>query len=237
MQASVLVDVYNFLDLAVPGEVLHNVLVLIEDATSVETDFLDVRLYGGWYASQLMTNHASQLVSDLASLRFPMRHPKGAGLLRGKITLVEGPAALAGRQYRSTLKERAGLKRVMLLDGNVPAACVARDSCAVQALRRLARKHTSTCPTASCNVQNQEAFRHKEQKMIDTFLVLDTLHLAARRPHQRVLVASDDLDLVPALDAAAHAGGDVTLIARSAPDLEGLQQLFPTISWRGSARV
>lgn len=73
--------------------------------------------------------------------------------------------------------------------------------------------------------------------MVDTLLVLDTLHLATAATPSRVVVASDDADLVPALDVAANSGCDVTLIARQPPELHGLVELFPTVAWRGAARV
>ena len=235
MRASLLVDVYNFFDLSVPQETVRDLLILIEDSATPETEHLDVRLYGGWFEGGILTRHASQLVSDLSSIRFPMQHPKRVGVLPGRIALADGSLALASRAYGGTLRQRSGIKRVALLDGQLPRSCAEPQNCAVQALKKLARRD-STCPTTTCSVRNHEAFKHKEQKMVDTLLVLDTLHLAAASPAARVVVASDDLDLVPALDVAAASGCDVTLIARQAPDLNGLQEMFPTKAWRGTAR-
>ncbi len=237
MRASLLVDVYNFFDLSVSQETVRDLLILIEDSSTSETDHLDVRLYGGWFEAGILTRHASQLVSDLSALRFPMRHPKRSGVLAGRIDLANASLALAARSYGGTLRQRSGLKRVAFLDGQLPTSCAYPEDCAVQALKKFAKRRDSTCPTATCSVRNHEAFKHKEQKMVDTLLVLDALHLAASSPRPRLVVATDDLDLVPALDVAAASGCDVTLIARQAPDLNGLQEMFPTMAWRGTARV
>lgn len=236
MQATILLDVYNFLDLAVQTEIVTSLEDLIKQAASVDIDYVDLRLYGGWFEDGLLTVHASKLVADIVGIRFPMQHPKGHRLLRGRIGLATGPAALSGRQYGGTLTSRSGLKAIRLMDDKQPDGCASEENCAVRALKRLTKRSTSRCPTALCEVQNKDAFRHKEQKMVDTMMAIDTLHLAASFPQQRVIVASDDVDLVPALEVAANSGGDVSLISRRVPDLHGVDFLCTHSQWTGYSR-
>ena len=76
--------------------------------------------------------------------------------------------------------------------------------------RRLARKH---------GVHLLDTLRHRdgrrEEKMVDTALVVDLLGLASRKEADRYIVVSDDDDLLPGLFAAEAAGGESTMLSRS----------------------
>ena len=77
---------------------------------------------------------------------------------------------------------------------------------------RLARKH---------GVHLLDTLRHRddkrEEKMVDTALVVDLLNLANRKEADRYLVVSDDDDMLPGLLAAKAAGAASVMLSR--PDM------------------
>lgn len=183
-----------------------------------------VRLYGGWLRDGTLAPHGSAVQAAVAADRFfPVRHPDGSSILRGEVELTTRLVALPELEWGHTFGERVGLPYVRFRDGGgYPLACTLRSGdCPLKQIRRFSSGHSQKCFTAGCDVQNREAFRTPEQKMVDVMLACDVIASAANG--SRILVVTSDLDVLPALAMAAkNAGPGRTALwrgDRSATDL------------------
>ena len=158
--------------------------------------------------------HVERIVSDCLKTsaegsRFEVRLRLYAGWHSGKtrtdyfhgIEKVRGAYASKIRSYHEgRVAFRAGNGGVQLGD---TLACVPG---------RLARKH---------GVHLLDTLRHRdgkrEEKMVDTALIVDLLGLVNRKEADRYLVVSDDDDMLPGIFAAEAAGAASMMLSR--PDM------------------
>jgi hypothetical protein len=226
LQAAVLVDFDNLFPGAIDSA--EQVSAAIERMIDLvlrrwpEAAHVEVRLYGGWLLDGVLTNRASELHASLArGIQFPIPHPAGAGILRGSVGLATRLVAVPEIEWTHTLRQRSGLPRVSLASPPYPEGCVHESSdCPVKALQRLARGPLRECQADGCRVTNHSAFRVPEQKMVDVMLACDAIELARRG--WSIVIASSDLDVLPAAAMAANGSpGRVALLrsARSAAPL------------------
>lgn len=205
-----------------------------------ETEWISVLLYGGWLREGVLTNRGSEIEAVGGQIRyFPMRHPVRSGLLRGDVGLATRVAAVPDVQWAHTLRDREGMQRVRFRDGTYPLDCATRSKdCPLRLIRNFSKTRTQTCHAAGCAVTNASAFRAPQQKMVDVMLACDIIEFSMRG--WRVLVASSDLDVLPAVAMAAKSGrGEVAVlqVERYAADLYGeeLERLGVGVgTWLGS---
>ena len=199
---------------------------LLNHALELETATrrIELRLYGGWLEEEVMTKRASVLQSNLGSNPiFPLPHPGGVGLLRGRVELVTRLADGPEMTWAHTLRRRMGLPRVSLTQRPHPAGCQHQSGeCPVLKLHRFARRPTRTCAVAGCTVTNHAAFSVPEQKMVDVLIACDAISYA--QMGYSVMVGSSDLDILPAVAlASSRATGSVALL-RVVDDSAGLYE-------------
>jgi hypothetical protein len=182
-----------------------------------EAERLDIRLYGGWLDEGVLTNRASALQSAVAAMPlFPTPHPLREGLLRGSIELVTRLVAVPSIEWGHTRRVQDGLPRLRLAESPLPLGCKGDlTSCPLRTVHRFSLRSGRTCHIEGCAVQNREAFRVIEQKMVDILIACDAMALAAADPPLRVFVMSDDLDVVPAVAMASYVSGRPVNLVRT----------------------
>ncbi len=130
--------------------------------------------------------------------------------MRLRLELAEAPVWDRALTMLGTVKE----VRIRHIRGSfgVPADCVQPGSCALEDFRRWAK---GRCPAADCSVGLASVGTKHEQKMVDTLMVADALHIASAGLADRVVVASDDEDIIPCLLALVARGQDTTHMTRT----------------------
>lgn len=240
---AVLVDFDNIVPDAIPDAPRLVALLdgLVRECVDswADTDYISILLYGGWLRDGILTDRGSELQAVGGQINyFPMRHPLRTGLLRGEVRLATRVAAVPTLEWAHTLREREGMQRLRFRDGQYPLACAERSqACPLRTIRNFSKKRSQVCQASGCAVKNVEAFRAPQQKMVDVMLACDIIEFAMRR--WRVVVASSDLDVLPAVAmAAVGLRGDVSVLQvdRYAADLYGeeLEQLGVRVgTWLG----
>jgi hypothetical protein len=224
---TVLIDFDNFF----PGEIAGREQIdqdlrrAVDRALDVEPALtrVEVRLYGGWLENGILTGRASELQAQVGAPTFAARHPRQAGLLRVSTILVTRLAAVMDLEWGHTLRSRLGLPRFRLAETPRPADCVDHDQCPVRIVRSMSRGQQRLCPIDGCTVVNGDAFLVREQKMVDSLLVCDTISYS--QTSSALVVLSNDLDVLPGLVQAANSQarvGTIVLVRAVAKQATGL---------------
>jgi len=220
----VMIDVDNFYHALEPrrlaGDLTTDLRCMVEEECGVAVpERVAVRLYGGWMVNGVLTQTASQVLSAVALARvFPLFCTNRAGtVIRGDIRLANELLCLPEISWQHTCTTRQGAPRLRMNGRRKPSGCYEDPAtCFVAKVEKFTRSLGSVCPVPGCNVTNREAFQRLQQKMVDTLMVCDLLHLAAISDSENaVIVASDDWDVLPSLAAAAHGGLRTSWIRRN----------------------
>jgi hypothetical protein len=165
------------------------------------------RLYGGWFQGANLSRRAQQLLPVLQS-NFPRTMTPAAGgtplLLRAELALALEHAP--GRYLTHTYRDRA-------LPANVRCTslpfrgCKTPAACPIAPLEALLRN--SQCPELHCGVGLEAVLTKPEQKLVDTMLTVDVLHLARVAAANRIVVVSADDDIFPGIQGALLLGAHV----------------------------
>ena len=202
MDAFALVDYDNL-----PGTLQKaglQVLATLIDAVAQKGDpgmgDLYIRLYGGWYTYGGLTKRGTRLSQEIGTtFPIPLQGSGGARrYLRCEIAsaLLSSPAEM----FHATLRQRSGTRS--RLTAKSPTWCANPGACTIQASVRWSQ---GSCPVAGCTVNQSEAFEYQEQKLVDTLLCCDLIHLSLVKKDP-IFVVSDDDDMTPAiLMASKHA--------------------------------
>jgi hypothetical protein len=165
------------------------------------------RLYGGWFQGANLSRRAQQLLPMLQS-NFPRTMTPAAG---GTPLLVRAEFALAlesapGRYLTHTYRDRALPTNVRCT--SLPyRGCRAPAACPIAPLEALLRD--GQCPELHCSVGLEAVLTKPEQKLVDTMLTVDVLHLARVAAANRIVVVSADDDIFPGIQAALLLGAQV----------------------------
>lgn len=167
---------------------------------------LTVRLYGGWNGQ--VPNTRSSL-RDL-TVRVLRDFPRRVQRVRLRLELAESPVWDRSMQMLGTVKN----VRIPRVPGRfgAPAACKNPAGCTLGHFRSWA---AGRCPEPDCRVNLGAVGSKFEQKMVDTMLVVDALHLARAQSATRLLLASDDEDMIPCFLALMAAGSEPVHMTRT----------------------
>ena len=159
---------------------------------------MDCRLYGGWFERTSLSAHAQRLLPELRR-EFP------------------GPIVVAGQYDTQTVLVRAELALALACDPRVDLThtyrrrslpprlqCVAApfptcadpSRCPVASLDLFIRN--DTCPVGGCGVRPSMVLERAEQKLVDSMIIIDLVHLAEATSECLILVSADD-DLWPGI--------------------------------------
>lgn len=165
-----------------------------------------VRLYDGWFDAQGYGSDLYRMVRAHVRGSYPTRKRR----YRLFVDLAEAPLAVPGERLIDTYRVQSGLTRyhVAVMD-TAPAACAIPEECAVVPLRSWIK---GRCPVRPCPVTVDDAAVFRQQKLVDTAIVADLVWSGSQGG--RVIVASDDEDIIPGLLAARAFGIDVGWASR-----------------------
>ncbi len=209
----VLVD-YDNLDLMARRRGVREVVTRILDTLGARhlsgERRVECRLYGGWFDGTTMSRIAQRIASELRR-QFPLRMAV-AGPARSKDrtmlvhaelarTLMCDPSVTITHTYRQrSLPPRLECATTPFADCLVPTRCPIAN---ISSFMRDGR-----CLVDACRVAPESILTRPEQKLVDSMLVVDLVHLAqqARSP---LAVVSADGDLWPGIRYALLRGARI----------------------------
>jgi uncharacterized LabA/DUF88 family protein len=177
----------------------------IEINSALQNTYLEIRLYGGWYQEEILTNKASILFRILSSFNlFPIINNQNV-IIRGKIEVIDTLFNVPSYQWRNTLKEKNGMSYIKINNEKLNETCSNNKiNCPPHILKRIAKKKTHMCAVEGCNSLNNELFIKTEQKMVDTMIACDLISYSLEDDVYKLVIVSDDVDFFPALAVASQ---------------------------------
>ena len=174
---------------------------------SPELASINVRLYGGWRSSGLLSRRGSEVAGLLRAIDpFPIPI-SSARILRGRMELALSLVGHTSPEFDDTYRVRGSAPRIRLSQNPVPSGCASNqhDACPARILTKFTASRGRVCPIDKCAVTAEAAFLHAEQKMVDTLLSCDLIELASlSENYAQVAIASGDTDFVPPLVYASQ---------------------------------
>jgi hypothetical protein len=165
---------------------------------------VDVRLYGGWYEEDKLTRRAQDLIVDLAVFPYPMwlKDQVPAKLVRINATLAQSLEILPKKHLHGTFRFRPAARRLSC--GDLQQSGCTTNPCPLAPVPDFI--NNDACPQAGCAVTKTLLLRGTgEQKLVDSMLVADLVHLSRMEESMIAIVSSDD-DVWPGIISALVAG-------------------------------
>lgn len=210
----VLVDYYNLPELLRRrglSIVVETLLQTIGIGSLSANHRVRMKLYGGWYEGNRLTKAAQQLLKELAS------YPKAVkvhGLINSEAASID-------------LRVTVELARSMEIDPLIVIEDTYRERGMPEGLRCTSPPYTfcnnssscplvdvydfidaEICPEPRCRVTPSDLLRRAEQKLVDTMIIADLIHLARDSSNEICIISSDD-DLWPGIKSALLLGRNI----------------------------
>lgn len=168
---------------------------------------VECRLYGGWFDRTTLSGNAQRVASDLRR-QFPFRMAVPVpGGNRDRTMLVHAHLArslICDPQVTMTHTYRRRSLPPGLGCATVPFAdCAAPTRCPIASISPFMRDNR--CPVDACHVAPGSILTRPEQKLVDSMLVVDLVHLAQGTKEPIAVVSADD-DLWPGIRYALLRG-------------------------------
>lgn len=179
-------------------DIVTKALVQIPIDSIISRAKCDVRIYGGWYEGAQITRMAEDVTVEIqrdfpAIIRIPISDGKNilvSAYADLAVSLLEEPGHHLFNTYRR--KGRPSNIRVE----NPDAVGCTDPECVLPMMRRLLKRRS--CPKSGCDVVAQNLIYRNEQKIVDTMLSCDLIHVASEEVNKVILVSGDD-DFLPPL--------------------------------------
>ena len=159
---------------------------------------VNCRLYGGWFDEDAFSRSAERLIPDLRR-DFPrsvsVTSTEGAQAILVRVELALSLACDPAVVLTHTYRQRSLPPRLRCEAAPFPG-CAAPSRCPVAALDPFIRN--DNCPVDGCTVEPKGVLARKEQKLVDSMLVVDLVHFAETTDQPLVVVSADD-DLWPGI--------------------------------------
>jgi hypothetical protein len=213
----VLVDydnIPNALRSSGPQYVADRICVALEQtvlATLVKSPRLDIRFYGGWYLGPNLSN-AGQRLSAHVQRAFPFIYRVASAPAPLPVTvsgdLAHALVVLPRRTLDHTFRQRPTSERIAC--SHPQAAGCARKPCPMEAMYDFFQ--SEKCPEAGCSLGIGDLIQSRgEQKLVDTMIVADLIHLSHNGETEVAVVTADD-DVWPGVITGMQAGTHVVHI-------------------------
>lgn len=190
--------------------ILRSVLLRIAE-NHPTIDFIDVRIYGGWYHELTLTQAGSRVMEEHGSMElFPLVFEDR--LIRGRQTVVD---SIYGVNYvwYNTYRERDGLPRIILKKSNMAAKCNEnKPYCPIHIISSFSKTDCRICAVDGCMIQSNQAFVQMGQKMVDAMMVCDIVSLSEDDDTHALYILTDDVDLFPALAKSRVSRPDISIV-------------------------
>lgn len=209
--AAVLIDYDNLLPehkMAGILDVVTRALVQIDFDDSINRCQCDVRVYGGWYEGTQISRLAQDLTVEIHG-DFPkvLHLPTRSG---GRVSVVaHAQLAVAllqepGHHLFNTYRRKGKPANVRVEQPN--AIGCTDPTCLLPLVKKLLK--TGNCPKAGCTVGVGSLVYRHEQKIVDTMLSCDLIHVGRGNADWIILISGDD-DFLPPLRTVLLNGGAV----------------------------
>jgi hypothetical protein len=166
-----------------------------------------IRLYGGWYENKNLTHKAQGLITDIAA-NFPgmitWTCKRGSGKCAVQVEMARSLEVEPQRVLFHTLRTRDFYEKVQC-EKEVVRRC-RHIGCSLQTVVDFFSLRK--CPESKCYVTPADLLYKEEQKLVDTMMTVDLIHLVKSGQQDLAIISSDD-DLWPGIQAALLYGGRV----------------------------
>lgn len=208
----VLVDYDNVLD-----ELKHRGLPAISEAIvaamgpeAFRSDpALRLRFYDGWYEQRTLSRRAQRLAGEFNGFPIQIKIRDGTNIIPVVTTAEPAYSVLADPTHHLLHTFRPKGVPVNLTCKNPLAIGCLETQCPMATVHSVFRQGWCTAP--SCKHTKTSMIYQAQQKLVDSMLVADLLHLVHRGELRVGIVSSDD-DFWPAIRAACAAGTEIVHI-------------------------
>lgn len=174
---------------------------------AVEREML-CRLYGGWFYRDSLSRGAQRILPYIRQ-DFPQRmsaiDKHGAGTVLVRVELARSLVCDSRIELTHTYRQRSLPPNLRCAAAPFPN-CTDPVYCPIAGLTPFIRN--GKCPVDGCAVDPQEVLERAEQKLVDSMLIIDLVHLAQTKTEHLVVVSADD-DLWPGIRFALLSGASV----------------------------
>lgn len=161
-----------------------------------------IRLYGGWYQENNMTQKASVLSSLIPAMEkiFPILSlpQRIIGSIELATTLY-----LQTHIWYDSYKEKFGIPNLRIDDTKIGTTCQNQPNlCPVKILRKFTEHKSKVCPHVNCQINHSEVFFQREQKYVDSMMVCDVIAMSMDPDICVISALTDDVDIFPSFSMA-----------------------------------
>ncbi len=211
MEVALLIDYDNLSELHKSSGILDiatKVLMQLPKDISEIRGRCSIRIYGGWYEEQNMTNLAQSLSVSIQSdfpviIRIPTKQ-NGSLALTTNAELARAMVEEPSHHLFNTYRKKGRPANIRFLKPE-EVSCT-NTECSLLIAKKLLR--TGKCPSKNCSVSRTDLVYRNEQKIVDTMLACDLLYYAQLGCNHIMLVSGDD-DFLPPLRTALLRGAKV----------------------------
>lgn len=184
------------------------------------TDYCLIRFYGGWYNKGTLSKNGSLIQQRISSNRvFPIS--KNGKLYHGEIELASSINLLHGYIFDNTYRIKNGLPNIRLDKQHLNNYCSnTNETCPARILDKFTKRKNKECATNGCTVINHYAYKHSEQKMIDTMMAIDIIDYGEHPNVKKIVLFSDDTDLVPSVIRCKIKDDKIKIVASQSSAIE-----------------
>ena len=192
-----------------PKHVADRIVDTLRPALATSTQRLDLKLYGGWYRHSTLTTLAQSLNAALAS-DFPfVSFIQDTGAARRRVTVAANLAHALEVNPRTDIHNTFRLRDTsehLACKHPHDSGCIDTECELISTFRFF---ESEICPKVGCSITPSALLKRRgEQKLVDTMMVADLIHLAQVGETHVAIVTSDD-DVWPGIISAMIRGTHV----------------------------
>lgn len=170
--------------------------VSVIDHRTLSIGSVRARLYGGWYEEGRLTKLGQVLSAELSTVS-PIRYLRPDTripiLIRAELatSILAAPRTLITNTFR-----KKGYPRTLCCEQRPWISCSDNANCPLGVLEGFIGN--GYCYVDGCNVQPRDVLNKQEQKVVDSMIVADLIHLADEGDQGLCVISRDD-DIWPGL--------------------------------------
>jgi len=184
---------------------MERIILKLSSNNILNTLRIKVRLYGGWYESNVLSRKGQYLITEIKS-----NFPDTIKTLDGKKVIINvelassleiEPNIFLYHTYRSNQVTFYGYR----CQDPINAGCC-EPQCPLKYVFEFI--NNKKCPNNNCAIKPQDIISKNEQKLVDTMFITDIIYHSNIKQYSICIVSSDD-DLWPGIRTAILSGAEV----------------------------
>lgn len=187
------------------AQLAHRIANVIGPAPFAAEPSLRLRLYGGWFNKSNASRNAQALVAELGAT-FPIQmvvsDATSSIKLPCRAEMAYSLACDPGVTVTHTYRPRS-LPPALTCSAPPFTGCANPGACPVVPLHDFF--HSGQCSVVSCAVSPEVILTKPEQKLVDSMIIADLIHLTRASTEQLAVVSTDD-DILPGIRLALLQG-------------------------------